>query len=70
MKKSAEHHSHPGFWTFPVARGSFPRNRVIHMSKGKCTENPARREPMTVKVGGYRRKDGTPVDSHKRHKPK
>ena len=38
--------------------------------KGKCSENPPRREPMTVKIGGYRREDGTYVEPHKRHKPK
>lgn len=35
-------------------------------TKGKCTEKPPRRGPMTVKVSSYTRKDGTKVDSHKR----
>ena len=39
-------------------------------TKGKCTEKPPRRGPMTVKVSSYKRKDGTKVDSHKRHTPK
>lgn len=39
-------------------------------TKGKCTEKPPRRGPMTVKVSSYMRKDGTKVDSHKRHTPK
>lgn len=38
--------------------------------KGKCSERPPRKGPMTVKVSGYTRKDGTKVESHKRHKPK
>lgn len=38
--------------------------------KGKCSEKPPRRGPMTVKVKGYTREDGTKVDSYKRHKPK
>ena len=38
-------------------------------TKGKCTEKPPR-GPMTVKVSSYTRKDGTKVDSHKRHTPK
>jgi len=40
------------------------------MAKGKCSEKPARRGPMTVKVKGYTRKDGDRVDAHKRHAPK
>ncbi len=40
------------------------------MAKGKCTEKPPRRGPMTVKVHKYTRKDGTRVSSHKRHTPK
>ena len=39
-------------------------------TKGKCTEKPARRGPMTVKVDGYKKADGTKVGSHKRHTPK
>ncbi len=39
-------------------------------TKGKCTEKPPRRGPMTVKSKFYTRKDGTKVDSHKRHTPK
>ena len=39
-------------------------------TKGKCTEKPPRRGPMTVKVSSYTRKDWTKVDSHKRHTPK
>lgn len=38
--------------------------------KGKCSEKPPRRGPMTVKVKGYTREDGTKVDPYKRHKPK
>lgn len=38
--------------------------------KGKCSERPRRKGPMTVKVSSYRKKDGTKVDGHKRHKPK
>ena len=40
------------------------------MGKEKCSENPPRKGPMTVKVDGYKRKDGTRVPSHKRHTPK
>ena len=39
-------------------------------TKGKCSEKPPRKSPMTVKVSGYTKKDGTKVASHKRHKPK
>ncbi len=39
-------------------------------SKGKCSENPPRKGPMNVDVGPYKRKDGTRVRPHKRHKPK
>lgn len=39
-------------------------------SKGKCSEKPARKGPMTVKVKGYTKKDGTKVNPHKRHTPK
>ena len=39
-------------------------------SKGKCSEKPPRKGPMTVKVKGYVRDDGTKVGPHKRHKPK
>lgn len=37
---------------------------------GKCSEKPPHKGPMTVKVDGYTRQDGTKVDSYKRHKPK
>lgn len=30
--------------------------------KGKCSEKPPRRGPMSVKVKGYTREDGTKVD--------
>ena len=40
------------------------------MSNKKCTEKPPRRGSMTVKVHSYTRKDGTRVDSHKRHTPR
>ena len=30
-------------------------------TKGKCTEKPPRRGPMTVKVSSYTRKDGTKI---------
>ena len=39
-------------------------------TKGKCSEKPSRKGPMTVKVSSYTKKDGTKVDSHKRHTPK
>ena len=39
-------------------------------TKGNCSEKPLRKSPMTVKVNGYTKKDGTKVASHKRHKPK
>lgn len=38
--------------------------------RGKCSEKPKRRGPMTVKVKRYTRKDGTKVPAHKRHTPK
>ncbi|WP_289183152.1 hypothetical protein [uncultured Dubosiella sp.] len=38
--------------------------------KGKCSEKPPRKGPMTVKVNPYKRADGTKVEGHKRHKPK
>jgi len=38
--------------------------------RGKCSENPPRRGPMTVKVKGHTRKGGTKVSAHRRHKPK
>lgn len=38
--------------------------------QGKCSEKPPRKGPMTVKVGGYVKNDGTKVDAHRRHKPK
>lgn len=38
--------------------------------KGKCSEKPPRKGPMTVKVNGYTKNDGTKVASHKRHSPK
>lgn len=38
--------------------------------KGKCSEKPARKGPMTVKVKGHTKKDGTKVSPHKRHTPK
>lgn len=37
---------------------------------GKCSEKPKRPGPMTVKVKGYIRDDGTVVPPHKRHPPK
>ena len=39
-------------------------------SGGKYTERPKRPGPMTVKVKGYTRDDGTKVHPHKRHTPK
>lgn len=39
-------------------------------SKGKCSEKPARKGPMTVSVHKYTRSDGTKVEAHKRHTPK
>ena len=39
-------------------------------SKGKCSEKPRRRGPMTVKVNSYYRKNKTLVRSHRRHKPR
>lgn len=39
-------------------------------TKGNCSEKPARKGPMTVKVSSYTKKDGTKVDTHKRHTPK
>ncbi len=39
-------------------------------TRGKCTEKPPRRGPMTVKVKPYTRNDGTRVSGHKRHTPK
>lgn len=38
--------------------------------RGKCSEKPPRRGPMTVRVKSYRRRDGTFVSAHKRHKPR
>ena len=38
--------------------------------KGKCSEKPARKGPMTVKVSAHTKKDGTKVSAHKRHTPK
>lgn len=38
--------------------------------KGTCSEKPARKGPMTVKVSGHTKKDGTKVSPHKRHTPK
>jgi len=38
--------------------------------KGNCSEKPKRQSPMTVKVSGYTRKDGTRIPPHKRHTPK
>lgn len=40
------------------------------MVKGKCSETPKRKGPMTVKVIGYTKDDGTKVQPHKRHTPK
>jgi len=40
------------------------------MPKAKCSETPPRRGPMTVKVKGHVRKDGTSVKPHRRHKPR
>lgn len=54
-----------------------PRKILLHcagkdffMAKSKCSEKPPRKGPMTVKVKEYTKKDGTKVDSHKRHTPK
>lgn len=38
--------------------------------KGKCSEKPARKGPMTVTVKPHTKKDGTKVPGHKRHTPK
>lgn len=38
--------------------------------KGHCSEKPPRKGPMTVNVNSYTKKDGTKVESHKRHTPK
>ncbi|WP_017797582.1 hypothetical protein [Oceanobacillus kimchii] len=38
--------------------------------RGKCSEHPPRKGPMTVKVSPYKKSDGTKVSGHKRHKPK
>lgn len=39
-------------------------------TKGKCSEKPPRKGPMTVRVNGYTKKDGTKAPPHSRHKPK
>lgn len=38
--------------------------------KGKCSEKPARKGPMTVKVKPYTKKTELKVGGHKRHTPK
>lgn len=40
------------------------------VNKGKCSEKPPRKSPMTVTVKNYVKKDGTKVEAHKRHTPK
>ena len=37
--------------------------------RGKCSEKPPRKGPMTVKVEKHIKQDGTKVESHKRHTP-
>lgn len=38
--------------------------------KGKCSEKPPRKSPMTVNAKSYTKSDGTKVSEHKRHLPK